>query len=301
MYLFYTLIMQIVDILIFLLIVIVVLYYCKNIDTRAYHEGFTQKEPFSLKENNEIYDNFYTSVYNDLFKSNSRSQFEYEQIINVTQPSNSSVILDVGSGTGHLMNKFDKEGYNIHGLEKSKSMIQQSITKFPKLTIHEGDTLDPMVFENGTFTHICCMDFTVYHINNKRKFIRNCYNWLLPNGYLILHLVNKNKYDTTVPSANSSEYNPQELSKERIKKTHIDFIDFDYLHKVDFKNDNRVIIKETFTDSLTKNVRQNENTLIMESIEEIISLIRNNGFIVHAKAIMPKDKEQFIYIFEKQL
>jgi hypothetical protein len=39
----------------------------------------------------------------------------------------------------------------------------------------------------------------------------------------------------------------------------------------------------------------------MENSEEIISLIKNNGFIVHAKAVMPKDKEQFIYIFEKQL
>ena len=168
--------MQILDILIFLLIVLIVLYYCKSIDTRAYHEGFTQKEPFSLRENNEIYDTFYTSVYNDLFKSNNRSQYEYEQIINATQPSDSSIILEIGSGTGHLMNKFDKDGYNIHGLEKSTAMMQHSTKKFPNLTIHKGDALDPIIFEKGTFTHICCMDFTIYHINNKRKFIRNCYN-----------------------------------------------------------------------------------------------------------------------------
>lgn len=292
--------MQILDIMIALLIILIVLYFCRNLNTHKYHEGFTQKEPFSLRENNDIYDTFYTSIYNDLFKSNTRSEYECEEIIKITQPSESSVILEVGSGTGHLLNNFDKKGYTVHGLEKSDAMIRYSNEKFPNLNIHKGNALDPMIFEKGIFSHVCCMDFTIYHIKDKRRFIRNCYNWLQPNGYLILHLVNKKKYDTTVPSANPTEYNPQQLSKERIKKTHIDFIDFDYEHDVDFKDDERVVIKETFTDGLTKNVRQNENTLYMEDLEDIVQMISRNRFVVHGKAIMPKDSEQYIYVFERQ-
>lgn len=293
--------MQILDILLFLLIILIVIYLCKNFNTSVYHEGFTQREPFSLKENDDIYDTFYTAVYNDLYKSGSRSKFECSEIIKFTQPSKTSLILDVGSGTGHLLNNLTNQGLNVHGLEKSKSMIKQSNAKFPHLNIHEGNALNPMMFDNGLFTHICCVDFTIYHIEDKRKFIRNCNNWLLPNGYLVMHLVNKNKYDTTIPAANPTEHNPQDFSEERIKKSHINFIDFEYDHDVEFKDDNRVIVKETFVDGLTKNVRQNENTLIMEDMKEIIQLILRSGFIFHAKAIMPRDKEQFIYIFEKQL
>ena len=63
--------------------------------------------------------------------------------------------------------------------------------------------------------------------------------------------------------------NFQKYTKERVKKARIDFHDFEYLEQIDFKYDNRVVIKETFTDALTQNVvRENENTLFMDSLQE---------------------------------
>lgn len=282
-----------------LTIIILILKYINNYyDSK---EGFSQCSSFSLKTNNDIYDEFYVNIYDTLHKTSNNTEYEYYSILKTTQPDENSVILDIGSGTGNLLNKFDENGYNAHGLEKSKDMIEYSKNKNKLLSIRQGDATDPMTFDKGTFTHICCLDFTIYHIKDKKIFFRNCYNWLLPNGYLILHLVNKEKYDTSVKSANPFlSDNPQNYSKKRILNTNINFIDFNYLNNTEFKNDNKVVIKETFTNSSNK-VRQNELTLYMEDLDEILKISQNIGFIAHSKITYPLDKEQFIYILEKQL
>lgn len=282
-----------------LTIIILTLKYINNYyDSK---EAFSQCSSFSLKTNNDIYDEFYVNIYDILHKTSSNTEYEYYSILKTTQPDENSVILDIGSGTGNLLNKFDENGYNAHGLEKSKDMIEYSKNKNKLLSIRLGDANDPMIFDKGTFTHICCLDFIIYHIKDKKIFFRNCYNWLLPNGYLILHLVNKQKYDTSVKSANPFlSDNPQNYSKNRILNTNINFIDFNYLNNTEFKNDNKVVIKETFTNSSNK-VRQNELTLYMEDLDEILKISQNIGFIAHSKITYPLDKEQFIYILEKQL
>ncbi len=282
-----------------LTIIILTLKYINNYyDSK---EGFSQCSSFSLKTNNDIYDEFYVNIYDTLHKTSNNTEYEYYSILKTTQPDENSVILDIGSGTGNLLNKFDENGYNAHGLEKSKDMIEYCKNKNKLLSIRQGDATDPMTFDKGTFTHICCLDFTIYHIKDKKIFFRNCYNWLLPNGYLILHLVNKEKYDTSVKSANPFlNDNPQNYSKKRILNTNINFIDFNYLNNTEFKNDNKVVIKETFTNSHNK-VRQNELTLYMEDLDEILKISQNIGFIAHSKITYPIDKEQFIYILEKQL
>ena len=282
-----------------LTIIILILKYINNYyDSK---EGFSQCSSFSLKTNNDIYDEFYVNIYDTLHKTSNNTEYEYYSILKTTQPDENSVILDIGSGTGNLLNKFDENGYNAHGLEKSKDMIEYSKNKNKLLSIRQGDATDPMTFDKGTFTHICCLDFTIYHIKDKKIFFRNCYNWLLPNGYLILHLVNKEKYDTSVKSANPFlNDNPQNYSKKRILNTNINFIDFNYLNNTEFKNDNKVVVKETFTNSHNK-VRQNELTLYMEDLDEILKISQNIGFIAHSKITYPLDKEQFIYILEKQL
>ena len=282
-----------------LTIIILILKYINNYyDSK---EGFSQCSSFSLKTNNDIYDEFYVNIYDTLHKTSNNTEYEYYSILKTTQPDENSGIIDIGSGTGNLLNKFDENGYNAHGLEKSKDMIEYSKNKNKLLSIRQGDATDPMTFDKGTFTHICCLDFTIYHIKDKKIFFRNCYNWLLPNGYLILHLVNKEKYDTSVKSANPFlSDNPQNYSKKRILNTNINFIDFNYLNNTEFKNDNKVVIKETFTNSSNK-VRQNELTLYMEDLDEILKISQNIGFIAHSKITYPLDKEQFIYILEKQL
>ena len=41
----------------------------------------------------------------------------------------------------------------------------------------------------------------IYYIEDKKRFIDNCYNWLKPGGYFVVHLVNRDKFDPIVNSA----------------------------------------------------------------------------------------------------
>jgi len=292
------------SILISLSIIIIIIHFFKLFNTKPYYEGFNQSAPFVLKRNNQIYDSFYAMVYDDLYKTETRSDYEYKKIIEMTQPTKKSEFLDVGSGTGHLVNNLNNAGYHAIGIDKSKAMINYSEKKFPDIEIKCGDVIDSMNYDKGVFTHITCMNFTIYHLEDKLTFFKNCYYWLMPNGYLIMHLVNRNKYNPIIPAANPPLLdNPQKYSNVRIKDSKINFIDFEYQNSHDFKTDNdkRVIMKETFTDASTKNIRQNELTLYMENIDEIVNIAKKCGFIPHAQIKLLNDEHQYIYIFERLL
>jgi SAM-dependent methyltransferase len=290
------------NILISLSIIILIIHFFRLFNTKPYYEGFQQNAPFVLKRDNQIYDSFYAMVYDDLYKTETRSDYEYKKIIEMTQPTEKSEFLDVGSGTGHLVNDLNNAGYHAIGIDKSKAMINYSEKKFPDIDTKCGDVIDSMNYDKGVFTHITCMNFTIYHLEDKLTFFKNCYYWLMPNGYLIMHLVNRNKYNPIIPAANPPLLdNPQKYSNVRIKDSKINFIDFEYQNSHDFKTDKRVIIKETFTDASTKNIRQNELTLYMENIDEIVNIAKKCGFIPHAQIKMINDEYQYIYIFERLL
>jgi 2-polyprenyl-3-methyl-5-hydroxy-6-metoxy-1,4-benzoquinol methylase len=270
-----------------MIILIVILCALKFIRvSRDGTEGFTQQSAFVVKNNDAIYDSFYSTIYDTLNDSGERAKFEYNKIIELTRPSPSrSVVLDVGSGTGHLVNKLSKNGYSAHGIDKSTAMVEQSSVKFPDIDVKCGDVMDSMMYDRGTFTHITCMNQTIYHIEDKQTFFRNCYNWLQPNGFLIVHLRKKGV----------------DGEKEKEKEKIIDFQGFKYERKCNTDTGGNLSIIENFTDDVSKNVRQNELTLYMEPIDQIIKLATHNGFIAHAQVNFRNVDDEFIYVFERLL
>ena len=268
-------------------------------------EGFDQAGYFTLKQNNEVYDDFYARMYSDIMDCENRAEFEMKSVIDMTQPSKSnSVILDVGSGTGNLVEIFRKKGYRIYGIDKSQAMVDAQSSQFPKCETKCGDVANPMEFEHNTFTHILCMGMTIYNFENKSIFFRNCYHWLMSNGYLILHLVDPDKYDSTVLVAKPHGIeNPQKYmdSGDRITDSNIDIANINYKSEYDFSSE-KAIMKETFTDTVTGKIRQNEQTLFMESRDKILMIAKMSGFIVHAQINMTRynrDPHQYIYVLEK--
>jgi hypothetical protein len=78
-------------------------------------------------------------------------------------------------------------------------------------------------------------------------------------------------------------------------------MDFLYDATYEFKQET-VILKETFKDKETQHIRQNENTMRMESTEDILKMASNSGFIIHAKTSMAScggDENQYLYVFER--
>jgi SAM-dependent methyltransferase len=272
-------------------------------------EGFQQKESFNIQRGNDIYDEFYSEIYDKLYNAESRSEKEATEIINATQPDKEySVFLDIGCGTGCLVNALKRNGYNAIGVDKSNAMIETGKERHPdaKSSMQCGDAMDPMLFERGVFSHILCMDRTIYEIEDKIAFFRNCKHWLQPGGYLILHLVEPDKFNTIVPLGqprgilkDNSELTT--LDGKRVTDTAIDFIDFKYNSKYDFSHlgsSGVVTQTEKFTDATSNKVRQNEHVMYMTPSLSILEDSRYCGFLMQGELVSTDDSNQKVYILK---
>ena len=293
-----------------LLIVLLVLLFLLQ-TTRKYvkFEGFQQKEPFTIQRGSNVYDEFYSEIYDRLHNTETRSEKEAVEIINATQPDKTnSHFLDIGCGTGCLVNALKQKGYTAVGIDKSSAMIQTGCDRHPdiKMAMKCGNALDAMTFERGMFTHILCMDRTIYEIEDKITFLRNCKHWLQPGGYLFLHLVEPSEFNAIVPLGQ-----PRGLLKDtdelkmingkRITDTAIDFIDFTYNSSYDFSQYDKsgvVVQIEKFVDATTNNVRQNEHTYSMRPSRSILEDARYCGFVLNGQFISTEDKYQKVYILK---
>jgi SAM-dependent methyltransferase len=274
-------------------------------------EGFSQDGPFLLKRDGGIYDEFYSDIYDNLYDTTNRCQWSLLQIINITEPSTKfSNFLDIGSGTGYVVNELQNAGFQVFGVERSPQMVKYSEKKYPDVEIKCGDARDPMIYDRMTFTHILCMNMTIYEFPDKYEFFRNCYQWLVPNGFLVLHLIEPKKFRRNFLLKNNGGVliNPllNLFNRSKTVDTIIQYDDYTYTNYFQFSTDDpkMVVLKETFIDNQTKNIRQNENTLYMVSIEDIMKIASNAGFISHSKVDMNSyndDENQYLVVFERSM
>ena len=267
-------------------------------------EGFTQTKPFEVKKNDKLYDDFYVKYYDDIIKDGNKTAFEYNEICYTTNhDKKNSKILDIGCGTGDLVDKFVKKGYSVKGVDKSSAMVKKAKKKYPDHDIEEKDALNSMNHEPKSFTHILCTYFTIYYIDDKLTFFKNAYSWLKTDGTLTLHLVNRDKFNPIVNTADVlMMVSPQKYAKKRITNSLIKFKNFQY--RADFKlqkHKNKAIFEETFKSDKSGDVRQNEHTLYMERQKEILSLAKSVGFILEGKIDMKSCsyEYQYLYILKK--
>lgn len=298
---------QWLKLLIILSFILLLIWWKRRYMPNLYTEGFTQNEKFVVKRNADIYDPFYIGIYDYLNKTQKRSEFEMSQIVETTQPDKeNSVILDIGCGTGCIVNELVSKGYRAFGVDKSVAMVELAKQKFPNASVKLGDAEDSMEFDRETFTHILCLNKTIYEFPDKVAFFRNCYHWLVPGGYLVVHTVDPKKFDPIVPAGKPRIIdNPQKYAKERITDTVIDFMDFKYKSAYDFRDIDRtgkVRHVETFTDKQTGNIRENEHILAMDSEKAILDSARLSQFVGYGEFSMKSyngDENQRVYIFQK--
>lgn len=275
-------------------------------------EGFTEHSTeFKLKEGPSLYDDFYASVYDELVFNKVKNDYEIGQIVDITKPSDTSIILDIGCGTGHHVSSLAAHGYKVVGIDLSSSMIKKAQTTYPDLDFRNIDALDTMAFAGNSFTHITCLYFTIYYIKNKRQFFENCNHWLMPGGFLILHLVNRDLFDPILPAGDPFHIvSPQSYAKKRITGTTVKFDQFDY--KANFElipsnnetDDVNAIFHETFKptqNNKQKKIIQNEHNFYMPTQAAILALAKEIGFILYAQIDMIKCQytHQFMYVLQK--
>lgn len=268
-------------------------------------EGFEQSEPFVFKRENEVYDDFVIPAHDLVYHTSKTSDTLANHILKNTQAdAENTRILDVGCGAGHLAKSFTQQNMQVVGVDQSADMIQHCKSfALPQSTWICNDVSDPMLFEPSSFTHITCVGFTLYEMSNKTDFFRNCKTWLIPHGYLVLHLVDIDKFDTVPPEAKTQMVpNPQTHSDERLTTTVVDFGDFKYKSDYDFDRAHlgKVIHTETFTDKKTQHVRQHEITWWVQPIDRILEVAQHYGFHVKGDMSVNHDPHQHVFILEKQ-
>jgi SAM-dependent methyltransferase len=262
----------------------------------------TLTEQFLFKQGTAVYDDFYADIYDHLVFNQFKNDYEIGVIINNSTPNEKSVIADIGCGTGHHVKELNDKNLNIIGVDISPSMINKAKMENPYLAsqFKVGDGLDGHLFKDNSLTHILSLYFTIYYMNDKMRFFNNCMNWLMPGGFLIVHLVDKYKFDPILPPGNPLYIvSPQKYAKERITKTKITFNDFVY--DSNFKLENDVA---TFDEKFKFNdgrVRKQEQKLYMEDLPTVVNMAQDAGFLVHAKIDMVKCayENQYLYVFIK--
>ena len=292
-------------ILLFIALLLIVVVFFKT--SHAMKEGMsnvnTVTDKFVFKQGNAVYDDFYANIYDYLVFNRIKNDYEVGTIINSTIPNEKSVIADIGCGTGHQAAELNSKNLEVMGIDISPSMIKKAKETFPDIQdkFKVGDGLDGTLFRNDSLTHILCLYFTIYYMNDKMKFFYNCMDWLMPGGYLIVHLVDKYKFDPILPPGNPLYIvSPQKYAKERITSTKITFNDFIYNSNFKLDDNDNATFNEKFKFN-DNTIRKQEQKLYMEDLPTIVNMAQDAGFILHAKVDMVKCayEYQYLYIFTK--
>jgi SAM-dependent methyltransferase len=285
-------------VLVFTLLLILLILVFKGLKSGK-KEGFEQSDKFLFKSGPKVYDDFYADVYDYLVFNNLKDEYEVGEIMNKTTPSNESKILDVGCGTGHHVAMLSSKGLDVLGIDTSPSMIDKAKENYPNYKFEVADALDSETFQANSFTHVLCLYFTIYYMKDKREFFENCMKWIMPGGYLIIHLVDRENFDPILPSGNPLLFvSPQRYAKKRITTTKVKFTDFAYNAEFQLDDQNNIAkFVEKFKDDKSGKIRKNEHTMYMPPLKEIIDDAQEAGFIVEARIDLLNCQYEYQYLY----
>jgi ubiquinone/menaquinone biosynthesis C-methylase UbiE len=244
-----------------LFLILIIMIFFVGISHYSKREGFiNQTQKFSLIKGPSIFDEFYSTVYDDIITDNVKDEYQIGTIINKTGPTNKSLVLDIGSGTGNIVNLFNEKNINAIGLDKSASMVNIAKSKFPNLTFNQGDATNIMLYPAHSFTHITCLNDTIHYIKNKNSLIKNIYEWLIPGGYFI------------VAVNTSDDFSPSKQNKSL-------FNTFTYKSSTENVN-GHIVFSEIFKDNDNK-IRKQEHKLYLN--DNVVKFAQDNGFVIESK------------------
>jgi len=223
-----------------------------------------RKEPFF--ETIQDYD--YPSMYDFLVYDQIKHDRELSFLNTIV--SSSSVVLDVGAGTGHHVNSLQKNNISAIGIDNDASMVKQSRKKYPHDYIF-GDVLDTSMFPSESFTHILCLYYTLYYMKDKSIFFKNASTWLMPDGFLVVHVADEWIYGPTSTLKGAISYTSTLTHKK-------------HREKISYKN---------------KQIKR-ETSIYMEPVSTVVSIALQEGFTVYSMYHYQLPyKNQYIYVFKK--
>jgi len=268
-----------------------------TLDVTTVSEGFVSENTattskYEWLQNDELFDDFYASVFTKLTQIETLLQAETAiclEEFQTTGKKEQMKILDAGCGVGIATCAFKKLGvHEVVGMDKSRAMIQYARnTVLPSTTLTDSekqdvefrnmDLLGPTSASAAEFTDACLLYFTVYYFRDLNTVLRNLGLWVKPGGTLAIEVVNKYKFEPILnPSNPWVGISPQKYAKERLHKSTIVFDKFEYDAVFELE-DPRAEFRETFRFK-DGSVRRQKHSLYMRSIPEIISTAKEAGW-----------------------
>lgn len=278
---------------------IVLVLLDKRAETIANSEGFSDKAESDtslytwITESPQIYDDFYSGVYDQLTHQIERTKAKVAILKNIwskdKMPHSEWSLLDAGCGTGHAAVSFAKMGIGrVIGMDYSPAMLrhaENTVQPAAKLNEKQNAALrwrieslaNPSAASAGEFTHITMFYFTFYYLPNQEEFFRFANLWLKPGGKLVIEVVNKYKFDPILESASPFiAFSLQKYSKERLLKSKVTFDKFEYESEFQL-TDPKAEFYETFRFK-NNSVRRQKHVLNMPTIEAIVKMGKVAGF-----------------------
>lgn len=250
-------------------------------------EGFANPEgpegDVIVLGNEHLYDEFYSKIYDQVVQGSTRTDAEVGLTMawaKTYRPEASALeVLDIGSGTGHHVEMFKKAGVKkVIGLDASDSMVAAARKNFPKNDYRVGNAEQIGQFAAGEFNLISLNYFTYYYLREPTMMFRNAFTWLQPGGCLVVHLVNREKFDPILEAASPfTAFSVQKYSKERVTRSKVTFDKFTY--EADFNLEGEMAeFKEEFRFKNGK-LRRQTHLLRMPTMESIVTVAEQNGFV----------------------
>ena len=280
-------------------------------------EGFVNAISYdSNNGNTDDYNNSnnYTTLYDNIVIDREKNDYVIVEILKKVETSGNSKVLDIECKTGYNIDLMrEKTGSKeCYGLDKSQTMIEQAKTNYPATKFLSGNINDNNLLRNGIFSHILCLNMAIYYIEDKRQFFMNCRDLLSVGGYLALHLVDKNKFNSVATSTRLNPFvNPNNHDIKRINSSIIQYNDIVYKTQFRiFPNDlpsnpsipSKAEFKETITDKSTGNITENIHNLYMPNQIDILEMAKSQGFIFSdlIELRLKNYNNEFVYILQKQ-
>jgi ubiquinone/menaquinone biosynthesis C-methylase UbiE len=274
-------------------------------------ENFENEEGITYESPSEIYDEVYASIYNMLWHSNEKLQFEQvsmQDIALADWPKDSVKVVDMCCGTAPHACWFKNLGVDYVGVDISEAMLQKARKECPQAKFKKGDISQVQLFPQKSASHCILMNFSAYQFDNPKIVSDNAYQWLEPGGYFIVHLVDPDNYDPLHDLATPfAAFSLQKYSLERQTDSNIYFDKFKYNGKLIKKRDEDTAeYNEVFTyydkdDNDGNKYRENKHHWNMPSKERMIDIFKTSGFtFVEAVPMLNVGKEyQYICYFTK--
>lgn len=251
-------------------------------------EGFSNpdgEEPdtnITILGNDLLFDEFYAKIYDKIVDGQQRQDAE----VNLTlawakkyRPENKAILaLDVGCGTGNQVELFRKAGIGkAVGFDKSLAMVERGRKLFPKADLREGDAEIIGQFAAGEFNLATLYYFTYYYLRDRTVALKNIHSWLQTGGVLVIHVVNREKFDPILETASPFlAFSIQKYAKDRITRSRVAFDKFDYDANFTHK-DALGEFTEVFTFKGGKR-RKQVHSLRMPSMAQIVAEVESCGF-----------------------